>query len=87
MDTFGSRFAGPAGFGTGSFSRLRGLPVNVCRLVTTVASLAAVFALASSAAAAVRVVASIKPVHSLVAAVMLGAGETETHHRGSDLPP
>lgn len=96
METSRSRFAGPAGFGTGSYSRLRGLPVNVRpllglpvnvrRLVTAAVCLAAVFAVASTAGAAVRVVASIKPVHSLVAAVMLGAGEPQLIIDGTTSP-
>ena len=61
-------------------------PAGLRRLVAAAICLGSVFAVAFSAHAQVRVVASIKPVHSLVAAVMEGAGEPELIIQGATSP-
>ena len=61
-------------------------PAGLRRLVAAAVCLSAAFAVAVSAHAQVRVVASIKPVHSLVAAVMEGAGEPELIIQGATSP-
>ena len=86
MGNFGSRFAESFIFGVCGHSPLPGIRRGVRRLALTMACLAAAFAATSVADAAVRVVASIKPVHSLVAAVMLGAGEPDLLIQGAVSP-
>ena len=61
-------------------------PAGLRRLVAAAICLSAAFAAAFSANAQVRVVASIKPVHSLVSAVMAGAGEPELIIQGATSP-
>ena len=61
-------------------------PAGLRRLVVATMCLSAVFATAFCANAQVRVVASIKPVHSLVSAVMGGAGEPELIIQGATSP-
>ena len=61
-------------------------PAGLRRLVAAAICLSAAFAAAVSTHAQVRVVASIKPVHSLVAAVMDGTGEPELIIQGATSP-
>ncbi len=61
-------------------------PAGLRRLVAAAICLSAAFGAAVSAHAQVRVVASIKPVHSLVSAVMDGAGEPELIIQGATSP-
>ena len=61
-------------------------PAGLRRRVAAAICLSAVFAVAVSAHAQVRVVASIKPVHSLVSAVMDGAGEPVLIIQGATSP-
>ena len=86
MGNFGSRCAESVTFGVYDYSPLQGIRRGVRRLALAVVCLAAAFAVTSAAGAAVRVVASIKPVHSLVAAVMLGAGEPDLIIQGATSP-
>ena len=86
MGKFGSRFAESDVLGVCAYSPLHGMRRGVRRLTLTMVCLAAAFAVTSVAGAAVRVVASIKPVHSLVAAVMLGAGEPDLIIQGATSP-
>lgn len=86
MGIFRSRFAESVDFGAYDNSPLQGIRRGVRRLTLTMVCLAIAFAGTSAAGAAVRVVASIKPVHSLVAAVMLGAGEPDLIIQGATSP-
>ena len=61
-------------------------PAGLRRQGAAAVCLSAAFAVAVSSHAQVRVVASIKPVHSLVSAVMDGAGEPELIIQGATSP-
>ena len=86
MSIFGSRLAIPGTSGVDERIRLALTPASLRRLVVAAMCLSAAFAAAFSANAQVRVVASIKPVHSLVSAVMDGAGEPELIIQGANSP-
>ena len=86
MGIFRSRFAESAVFGAYDYSPLQRIGRGVRRLTLTMVCLTVALAGTSAAGAAVRVVASIKPVHSLVAAVMLGAGEPDLIIQGATSP-
>ena len=86
MSMIGSRSALPGTSGADERVRSVLTPTGLRRLVVAAMCLSAAFAAAFSANAQVRVVASIKPVHSLVAAVMSGAGEPELIIRGATSP-
>lgn len=86
MGVFRSRFAESVDFGAHDHSPLQGIRRGVRRLTLTMVCLTVALAGTSAAGAAVRVVASIKPVHSLVAAVMLGAGEPGLIIQGATSP-
>ena len=86
MGVFRSRFAESVDFGAYDHSPLQEIRRGVRRLTLTMVCLTVALAGTSAAGAAVRVVASIKPVHSLVAAVMLGAGEPVLIIQGATSP-
>ena len=86
MSIFGSRLAIPGTSGVDERIRLALTPASLRRLVVAAMCLSAAFAAAFSANAQVRVVASIKPVHSLVSAVMDGTGEPELIIQGANSP-
>ena len=79
-------FAGPVSSGVGARWHVRAAGRAARRTIWTAACLAAACLAASAAGAEVRVVASIKPVHSLVAAVMAGAGSPELIITGATSP-
>ena len=86
MSIFGSRLALPGTSGANERLRPALTPAGLRGLVVAAMCLGAAFAVAFSAHAQVRVVASIKPVHSLVSAVMDGAGEPELIIEGATSP-
>ena len=86
MCIVGSRLALPGTSGADERVRPAMTPAGLRRLVVAAMCVSAAFAAAFSANAQVRVVASIKPVHSLVSAVMSGAGEPELIIQGATSP-
>ena len=86
MSMIGSRSALPGTSGADERVRPVLTRTGLRRLVVAAMCLSAAFGAAFSANAQVRVVASIKPVYSLVAAVMSGAGEPELIIRGTTSP-
>ena len=79
------RFAGPVESGVAARYRSPGPHRGARRLTVAMLCLAAC-GVTATAGAAVRVVATIKPVHSLVAGVMVGAGAPELVIRGAASP-
>ena len=79
-------FAGPVSPGVDARCRMQAASRGARRTLRTVACLAAACLVTAAAGAEVRVVASIKPVHSLVAAVMAGAGSPELIITGTTSP-
>ena len=79
-------FAGPVLPGFDARCRMRAAGRGARRTIWTVTCLAAACLATVTADAEVRVVASIKPVHSLVAAVMGGAGSPELIITGTTSP-
>lgn len=79
-------FAGSDSPGFDARSRMRAAGRDARRTIWAVACLAAAYLPTAAADAEVRVVASIKPVHSLVAAVMAGAGSPELIITGTTSP-
>ena len=86
MSIFGSRLALPGTSGANERVSPALTPARLRRLAVAAMCLGATFAASFSAHAQVRVVASIKPVHSLVSAVMDGAGEPELIIQGATSP-
>lgn len=79
-------FAGPDSLGIDARCRVRAAGRGGRRTIRAVACLTAACLVTAMADAEVRVVASIKPVHSLVAAVMAGAGSPELIITGTTSP-
>ena len=79
-------FAGPVSPGVGARCDRQAAGRGARRTIWTVACMAAACLATTAAGAEVRVVASIKPVHSLVAAVMAGAGSPELIITGTTSP-
>ena len=86
MTITADRFAGPDKPGIDARCRMRASGRGAHRTIWSVACLAAAYLATAVAHAEVRVVASIKPVHSLVAAVMAGAGSPELIITGTTSP-
>ena len=86
MSMIGSRLVLAGASGADERVRPALIPAGLRRRVVAAMCLSAALAAAFSANAQVRVVASIKPVHSLVSAVMTGAGEPELIIQGATSP-
>ena len=86
MSMIGSRLVLPGASGADERVRPALIRAGLRRRVVAAMCLSAALAAVFSANAQVRVVASIKPVHSLVSAVMTGAGEPELIIQGATSP-
>ena len=86
MSMIGSRLTCPGSSATDDRLRPASISAGLRRVAVGGTCLIAALAAAFSANAQVRVVASIKPVHSLVSAVMAGAGEPELIIQGATSP-